>query len=103
MNEFPVKKAVIVSISVLAFFLLTFFFLVSFTRAETDVRSSGANFTLTHTECQVACQEFLGMAYNYDSCEDFKKQPAVQGYIKGCLSVTGPCSVSTREGVCIIQ
>ena len=88
---FPVKKGVYVSIGLLVFFALGIFFLIAFARAESDVAAIGQS--LTHSECQDSCQEFLGQAFNYNNCDEFKQKPAVQEYLSDCVNKTGACEV----------
>ncbi len=99
---FPVKKAFAIVRAIIVFFILGVFFLITFTKAETDVNSF--NQGLSSNDCQALCQSLLSTAFNYNSCSTFKARSDSINYISQCINVTGPCTVGIEGGYqCIVE
>ncbi len=97
-----VKNIVFIVLALLVLFVVGAFFISNFGVASTDVGVSGVS--LTEADCQGKCQSLLGLGFNFDTCDEFKKSSYAQDYVDNCVSVIGQCVVKTKEaGSCVIK
>ncbi len=96
--DLPVKKIIILSLSVLVLIVVAVFFLINFSRAGGDV-NIGVNHN--QTSCQALCQSLLSRGFNFDSCNELMSVTDSIDYAADCED---PCSVTIKNAVvCVIQ
>lgn len=90
----PLKNALLVIVGIIVALSIAAIFLLTFGRAQGDIRLTGVN--MTAAQCQGKCQAVIGQGFNYNTCAELMQNKDASAYNQSC---TDNCRIVIKNAI----